>query len=180
MLEYNYVLRGISITITQYIIAYLLGAILAYIVNRNQKTLLRSPFLVLHGLNSLFFTIVSYVLISFLCKIDVKPSQLVGIIETIPVFIYSFIAMYLAICRARDGFGEKSASILQLIEFLCFILYFVRLQRNNDGPIVRDPVPTPKLINGGIGFTLGMIIMVGNLMINDQIFRGIPVRWVLA
>ena len=179
MIDYNFVLRGISITITQYIIAYLLGAILAYIVNRNHKTLPRSPFLFLCFLNSFFFTIFSYVLISFLYQIDVKPSQLVGIIETIPVFIYSFIAMYLAICRARDGFGEKSASVLQLIEFLCCILYFVRLQTNNDGPIVRDPVPTPKWINGVTGFILAVIILIVNITINLQIFRDIPVHWAM-
>lgn len=179
MFDYNFVLRGISVTMIQYMIAYLLGAILAYIVNRNQRTLSRSPFLFLYGLNSLFFTIFSYVLISFLCKIDVKPSQLIGIIEIIPVFIYSFIAMYLAICRGRDGFGEKSASILQFIPFLCLILYFVRLQSNNSGPIVRNPVPTPKLINGGIGFLLAVIILFVNLLVNAQIFRAIPVRWVM-
>ena len=145
MIDYNFVLRGISITITQYIIAYLLGALLAYIVNRNQKTLPRSPFLFLCFLNSL----------------------------------YSFIAMYLAICRARDGFGEKSASVLQLIEFLCCILYFVRLQTNNDGPIVRDPVPTPKWINGVTGFILAIIILFVNITINVQIFRDIPVHWVM-
>ena len=137
----------------------ILGAILGYVMNRSHKTLERVPFFFLYTVNCFVFYVLEYKADLLLQIINVQQPLFTAIIVAIPLFFWVFVSMYLAVFRARDAFGQKSAAFLILIPVLSLMLMTFRVENNYQGEIIRDAIPTPQFMNGWIGFILTIIIM---------------------
>lgn len=91
--------------------------------------------------------------------INAQQPLFTAIIVAIPLLFWIFVSMYLAVFRARDAFGRKSAAFLILIPVLSLMLMAFGVENNYQEEIIRDPISTPQFMNGWIGFIVTIIII---------------------
>ncbi len=148
-----------------YVFALILGAILGYYMNKSHKTLSRIPFLVLFSVNLYVFSMLDFSTSLFLIITKAPATFFIAAVGAIPAFIWMFVSMYLSVYRARDAFGQKSAACLLLIPIVQLMLVFFRVGNNYQGEIVREPIETPKYMNGFIGFILTIIFLTFSFIV---------------
>lgn len=144
MLSYIFSIKGFVLSLDGLLLAFLFGAVIAYFTNISLKTLYRIPYMFM-----LAFAFLSYVLLTYAINllvfrlIGTLPLAFLVLLAAVPPFLFGYIAMYLSVSRARDGFGKKGAAWLLVIPLLNLGLFIVTLdddpEDKEEKPITRNP-----------------------------------------
>ncbi|WP_297322588.1 hypothetical protein [uncultured Bartonella sp.] len=162
MLSYIFAIRGFFLPLEGLLLAFFIGALLAYFSNRSLKTLYRIPYLFMFSLIFLVYIFMSYTVNVALLNINgtVAPT-VIRLIAAIPPFLFGYAAMYLSVLRARDGFANKFSAWLLIVPLFNLGLFIVTLDddpNDNEKAIQRDPLSTPRFMNGAAGVIVATII----------------------
>lgn len=173
MLSYIFSIQGFVLSNLGLIIAFLIGAILAYITNINLKTLYRIPYFFMFACAFLGYVVLSYLLNLFLFRLNgMLPIPAMALIAAVAPFLFGYVAMYLSVSRARDGFGKKVAAWLLIIPLLNLGLFIVTLDddpEDKEKPINRNPLGTPTFMNGAVGIVSATIIFALSFIIGMMV-----------
>lgn len=162
MLNYIFSIRGFFLSLEGLLLAFFLGALIAYFSNRSLKTLYRIPYLFMFALSYLVYIFLSYTVNMALLNVNGALSPAITVlIAAIPPFLFGYVAMYLSVSRARDGFGQKFAAWLLIVPLFNLGLFIVTLDddpNDNEKAITRNPISTPRFMNGAVGVIVATIV----------------------
>ncbi|MBI0163834.1 hypothetical protein H3V17_09290 [Bartonella sp. M0283] len=163
MLSYIFSIKGFVLSLDGLLLAFLFGAVLAYFTNISLKTLYRIPYMFMLAVAFLGYVLLTYAINLLVFRlIGTLPLAFLVLLAAVPPFLFGYIAMYLSVSRARDGFGKKGAAWLLIIPLLNLGLFIVTLdddpEDKEEKPINRNPIGTPAFMNGATGVIVATII----------------------
>lgn len=173
MLSYIFSIQGFVLSNIGLILAFLIGAIIAYFTNISVKTLYRIPYFYMFSCAFLGYVLLSYLINLSLYKLNgMLPITAMTLFAAVSPFLFGYVAMYLSVSRARDGFGKKVAAWLLIIPLLNLGLFIVTLDddpEDDEKPINRNPLTTPAFMNGAVGVVSATIIFALSFIIGMMV-----------
>ena len=163
MLSYIFSIKGFVLSLDGLLLSFLIGAVLAYFTNISLKTLYRIPYMFMLVVAFLGYVLLTYAINLLVFRlIGTLPLAFLVLLAAVPPFLFGYIAMYLSVSRARDGFGKKGAAWLLVIPLLNLGLFIVTLdddpEDKEEKAINRNPIGTPAFMNGATGVIVATII----------------------